>query len=180
MFQSLFLKIKKPQVRKVGFKDGFQVTWNFSLMVSTFRLKWDAKKKKLRFPGARNGEKRLSVQNWNVTIPSKHLNIIILGEFRPFVVLAKTWFMQSNPEWYSYAEWYSDTGHQTQLDWMWTLISFEPFKAKRAFHVTSLFWILFESYLNSQINGKKNHMRHNLYQESKEVTGATVGLPHPS
>lgn len=27
---------------------------------------------------------------------------------------------------------------------------------------------------------KKIHMRHNLYQESKEVTGATVGLPHPS
>ena len=89
--------------------------------------------------------------------------------------------MQSNPEWYSYAEWYSDTGHQTQLDWMWTLISFEPFKAKSAFHVTSLFWILFESYLNLQINEKKKfHMRHNLYQESKEVTGATVRLPHPS
>ena len=27
---------------------------------------------------------------------------------------------------------------------------------------------------------KKIYMRHNLYHESKEVTGATVRLPHPS
>ena len=30
-------KLKKPQVRKVGFKDGFQVTWIFSWIVSTFQ-----------------------------------------------------------------------------------------------------------------------------------------------
>ena len=30
-------KLKKPQVREVGFKDGFQVTWIFSWIVSTFQ-----------------------------------------------------------------------------------------------------------------------------------------------
>ena len=31
-------KLKKPQVRNVGYKNGFQATWNFPWIVSTFRL----------------------------------------------------------------------------------------------------------------------------------------------
>ena len=55
------------------------------------------------FPTARNRNKRLSVQNFDVTIPSSS------AFFVSFLVSAKTLFMPSNAEWYSSAEWYSDT-----------------------------------------------------------------------
>ena len=42
-------KLKKPQVRNVDYKNGFQATWNFPWIVSTLRLLWDAKYNNLRF-----------------------------------------------------------------------------------------------------------------------------------
>ena len=42
-------KLKKPQVRNVCYNNGFQATWNFPWIVSTFRLYWDAKYNNLRF-----------------------------------------------------------------------------------------------------------------------------------